>query len=110
MDINVAEMGRRIRSARKNKNVSAELLAEQIGLAVESLGHLECGARKPSLQTLYNIAIQLDVSMDYLLGRTSSTINSVVHDSALENELTPDQEKMLHELIQGMIPAIKSKV
>lgn len=50
MDINIVIMGQRIRAARKMKHMSADALAEKIGIAAESLGHIECGSRKPSLQ------------------------------------------------------------
>ena len=72
MDINIIAMGQRIRSSRREKNISSEVLAEKIGIAVESLWHIENGARNTSLQTLCNIAEALDVSVDYLLGRSDT--------------------------------------
>ena len=110
MDMNIIVMGQRVRAARKLRNMTAEALAEKIGIAVESLGHIECGARKPSLQTLYNIALTLDVSMDYLVGRSLSPIETVVQSCLSESGLTVEQEQLLIDLMRNIIPVIKDNV
>ena len=48
-------MGQRVRAARKMKQTNSDELAEKVGVAVESIGHIECGARKPILTLLFNI-------------------------------------------------------
>ena len=110
MDINILVMGQRVRAARKIRNMTAETLAGRIGIAVESLGHIECGARKPSLQTLYNIALALDVSMDYLVGRSLSPSETAVQSCLLESGLAAEQERLLMDLTRSMIPVIKNNV
>lgn len=110
MDINILVMGQRVRAARKMRNMTAEALAEKIGIAVESLGHIECGARKPSLQTLYNIALTLDVSMDYLVGRSLSPSETAVQSCLSESGLAAEQERLLMDLTRSMIPVIKNNV
>lgn len=110
MDINILIMGQRVRTARKMRNMTAEALAEKIGIAVESLGHIECGARKPSLQTLYNIALMLDVSMDYLVGRSLTPIETVIQSCISESGLAAEQEKLLMDLTRSMILVIKNNV
>ena len=107
MDIKILVLGQRVRAARRMRNITAEILAKTIGITVESLGHIECGARKPSLQTLYNMALTLDVSMDYLVGRTLSPSETVVHSSLTESNLTAEQEKLLMDLVRSIIPVIK---
>ena len=94
MDINIIAMGQRIRSSRREKNISSEVLAEKIGIAVESLWHIENGARNTSLQTLCNIAEALDVSVDYLLGRSDSP--TPARDNLLKMAAeTDDPEELL---------------
>ena len=110
MDMNIIVMGQRVRTARKLRNMTAEALAEKIGIAVESLGHIECGARKPSLQTLYNIALTLDVSMDYLVGRVLSSSETVVQSCIAECGLAAEQERLLMDLARSMIPVIQNIV
>ena len=108
MDINIIAMGQRIRSSRREKNISSEVLAEKIGIAVESLWHIENGARNTSLQTLCNIAEALDVSVDYLLGRSDNTPSQMTTQET--PMLTEEQAKTLMELCQSMIPIIKKKI
>lgn len=49
MEISAILMGQRIRSARKAIGMSTDELDEKVGVAVESIGHTECDARKFSL-------------------------------------------------------------
>lgn len=110
MDINIVAMGQRIRSTRKEKGISSELLAEKVGIAVESLWHIENGARNTSLQTLCNIAEGLDVSIDYLVGRLNSPADAIVHACASANNLTDEQARTLLDLCESMVPIIKKKM
>ena len=109
MEISAILMGQRVRAARKMKQMNTDELAEKVGVAVESIGHIECGARKPSLTLLFNIAEVLEVSLDYLTGRTENSSDAVFHECADHNGLTPDQEQMLLELCRSMIPIIKKR-
>lgn len=110
MNISNIIMGQRIRATRKARGIKAEALAEAVGIAVESIGHIECGARKPSLETLYRIAEALDVSLDYLTGRTESSVEMMVRDCAEHHDLTSEQKQMLMELSNNMIPVIKKRL
>ena len=110
MDINIVLMGQRIRSTRKEKNISSEFLAEKVGIAVESLWHIENGARNTSLQTLCNIAEALDVSVDYLIGRLDSPTEAAVRASASTHHLNEEQTRTLLDLCESMIPIIKKKL
>ena len=108
--MDIVTMGQRIRSARKMRGMNADELAAKIGIAVESLGHIECGAKKTSLQTLLNIADVLDVSLDYLAGRCLTPTENLLKSFAEDEKLTPEQEKMLLDLAKSMIPIIKNKI
>lgn len=110
MDINAVLMGKRIRAARRSKNITSDALAEQVNIAVESLWHIENGARKTSLTTLVKIAAVLDVSLDYLVGRSDSPINTVIAPCAEAHRLTEAQTKLLLELCESMIPVIRNMV
>ena len=70
MSMDKALIGQRIRAARNLRGMKAAVLAEQIEITTESLGHIECGVRGPSLQTLIRISDVLEVSLDYLVGKT----------------------------------------
>lgn len=106
MDIDYIEVGRRIRDARRRRGMTAEILSERVGLATDSLRHIEIAASYPSLQTLFRIAAVLGVSLDYITGRTPTLTDSLV----LEYGLTPQQEDMLRDMIECLIPIITERV
>ena len=73
MEVSAIIMGQRVRAAKQAKKAKTEELAEKVNIAVESICHIECGARKPSLTLLFNITEVLEVSLDCLTGRTPTT-------------------------------------
>lgn len=75
--INYAAMGSRIRSIRKQHGLSQEKLGEICQISTAHVGHIERGTRIPSLETLYKISKELNVSLDYLFFDSQNDINSV---------------------------------
>ncbi len=61
------EIGKRIREARKSRNISQEMLAERAGISVQAVSKWECELSYPDIVTLPLIADYLQVSLDYLL-------------------------------------------
>lgn len=70
-------LGQRIRQARKDKNITQEKLAEICGLSTAHIGHIERGSRIPSLDTLFRISSELEVSVDWLLFDSAENSNNV---------------------------------
>lgn len=64
--IDYTALGGRIRLARKRKGLSQEKLGEICAISTAHVGHIERGTRIPSLETLYKISKELNVSLDYL--------------------------------------------
>ena len=60
-------IGERIRQTRKERGLTQEQLAEACGLSTSFVGHIERGTRILSVDTLYQISLQLKISTDYLL-------------------------------------------
>lgn len=85
----------RIVLERKRQNLTQEELAEKLNISQKSISKYETGARKPSFDTLTQMAKLFDVSTDYLLGVTESRKNNKV----------PFIEE--HDSSQGMAEAIK---
>ena len=75
--LNYTALGQRIRKARQNKNITQEKLGEICALSTAHIGHIERGTRVPSLDTIYKIACELDVSIDFLLFDSLDNSNSV---------------------------------
>lgn len=62
----------RIREARKAKSLTMKELGQLIGVSESAISMYETFKREPDNATLVNIAKTLDVSVDYLLGRTET--------------------------------------
>lgn len=62
--------GARLRLARERRKLNQQELAERTGLHRDMISHLEGGKRNPSVKTLKLLASGLDVTADFLLGRT----------------------------------------
>ena len=59
----------RLNKTRKERNFSAQQVAQQLNICLRSYRNYESGDREPSFATLVQIADLLDVSLDYLLCR-----------------------------------------
>ena len=66
-NINYVNLGKKIKSTRKERGYTQEKLAEICDISTGFLGHIERGTRKLSLDTLFCIATVLNVCIDYLL-------------------------------------------
>lgn len=64
----MVEFGIRLRTLRKERNMTQRVLADRLGLATSAVCSYEAGARFPSYEILIKIARIFRVSTDYLLG------------------------------------------
>ena len=62
----------RLKTAREMRGMSQGELAEKSRLPPSSVSHFEAGKRKPSFDNLRKLATALNVTTDYLLGRTAT--------------------------------------
>lgn len=63
--------GRRLKSVREKRSLSQTELAEAAGVPALMISHFETGARpSASARTLVKLANALEISIDYLLGRS----------------------------------------
>ena len=60
----------RLKEARKRRNLKQRELAEHLQITPHSYQQYEGGDRRPNFETLVALADLLEVSADYLLGRT----------------------------------------
>ena len=76
------KIGQRIRNYRKSRQLSQEELAEQVGISVTHMSHIETGNTKLSLPVFVKIAEALYIQTDELLHDvpplTRPTLNDVV--------------------------------
>ncbi len=108
MDLDFRLIGSRVKAARRAKGMTQQQLAEKLDFsAADSVGHIECGRNKPSLPTLIRIAQTLDVSLDYLTGFASAPHETLRSEIAEREALTPEQEKLLRDMIASLLPFVK---
>lgn len=62
--------GDRLRALRKEREMTGEKLAQELGLTRRTLVNYESGNREPTIAMLGEIAEFFDVSIDYLTGKT----------------------------------------
>lgn len=67
MELNLIDLGARIRQCRQTAGMTQGELAKEAGVSTSFIGHIERGSRVSSVDTLVNIANALNVSTDYLL-------------------------------------------
>jgi transcriptional regulator with XRE-family HTH domain len=60
----------RLAAARELRQLTQSQLAEKSGFAPSAINHFEQGRRSPSFDNLRRLANALNVTTDYLLGRT----------------------------------------
>lgn len=65
--LNMKECGLRIRQQRKLLKYSREEIADKLGVTAKFVSDIKLGNRGMSIQTLYNIAIILNTTSDYIL-------------------------------------------
>ena len=61
-------IGDKLNKTRKSKGLTAQQMADYLGINLRSYRAYESNDRQPSLQMLVKIADKLNVSTDYLLG------------------------------------------
>lgn len=68
MDIKFPE---RVKEVRLEKGLSCKQLADKVQVSVRTVNFWESGERECSFEMLLKLSNILDVSIDYLLGRTN---------------------------------------
>lgn len=69
------EIGDRLRTARTARGLSLRTLADRLGVSPSLISQVERGLAKPSVNTLYALSRELDVSLDELLFEGRPAVN-----------------------------------
>lgn len=64
--------GERLRQIREQRGLTQRQFAEKIGSTERGIQRYESGAREPAFRVILSILDNVDVSADYLLGRTDT--------------------------------------
>ena len=66
----MTQFSARIKSIRKERKLTQKQMAELLSTTERNYQYYEAGTREPSLETFVEIADALQVSTDYLVGRS----------------------------------------
>ena len=80
-----------LREARKERGLKQTELANKIHVSVQTISGYETGYAQPPIDILIKIADVLEVTTDYLLGRSNDI--GIIETNA---NLTPDQNELLN--------------
>lgn len=61
-------IGKRVRAARRARDMTQEQLAELANISTSFVGHIERGTRVPSLETMWKICKTMGLPMDHIMG------------------------------------------
>lgn len=87
-------VGQRIAQKRKELGLSQEGLGERLGVSRQAIYKWESGAALPEIEKLVNLSREFSVSIDWLLGEGDEA-----------RELTPDQLRMVEEIVGRYLAA-----
>lgn len=106
--MNQAQIGNRIKLCRKKKALTQEALAETVGVSPHYIYEIERGTKKMSINILEELALSLDVSIDYLVwGSQISSSGPYDELDLLINNLTPKDRIIVADILSSIIPYIK---
>lgn len=91
-------IGERIQSLRENANMSQRELADNIGMNYSVMNRIEADKRSVRDEELAKIADALEVTTDYLLGRTD---NKNVIVCASKEESTNIEKRLLKMMVEA---------
>lgn len=100
MAIDYALVGSRIHKARKDKNMTQEVLAEKLDVSVAFLSRVECGNTEISLKRVSQICEILNVTEGYILNGTSSNSKNYLYNdfSNLLKNCPPEKLKLIYDI------------
>ncbi|MED0758750.1 helix-turn-helix transcriptional regulator [Aneurinibacillus thermoaerophilus] len=98
----------RIRSIRRQKDISGTKVAEMLGISAQYYYDIEKGKRNLSAEMAARLAEIFGVTTDYLLGRTDEPNEKSDWDSKLP-ELTKKDEKDIAKDLQRIMDSLESQ-
>jgi len=102
--------GKRLLEARKKKGMSQEELAEQLGTKGPAIGRYERDEMKPSIEAAARMADILNVSLDYLVGKTDLALdNTMMKRIQLVSKLPAKEKECVYLLLDSFIDRMKLK-
>lgn len=93
-------LSQRLKSSRKAKGLTQSELAKKVNTTKGTVSNYENGYSTPSNEMLVSLANALDVSADYLLGRTNNLILKEVKNEYVNETKEMENFKKIFKLMQ----------
>lgn len=103
-------LGQQMAALRKKKGLSQADLGKAVGTSGDIIGRYERDEVKPSIEVAMKIADTLDISLDYLVGKSSSEMdkNTLKRIEEVSN-LPEDAKNQMFMVIDALIRDYKAK-
>ena len=97
-------VGRRVRSAREELQLTQEQLAERAGLHVSYVGQIERGLREPSLKSLFAVAKALNLQVAALLSEAEEKEDGLLRELRRSvGALKPPQQREVLKIVRQVV-------
>ena len=103
--------GKKIATERKQKGFSQDELAKKVGTISVTIGRYERDEIKPSIDIASKLADALNVSLDYLTGKTDIELDNSIIQRVVEIQNLPKEDKahILYAL-DGLLQNVRTKL
>ncbi len=104
------ELGQRIKALRKRRGLAQKELAAKLGVGLSVLNRYEGGVHAPPVETLIELAKELETTLDYLVAGQQPS-GPALHSKRLLDRLADLQEldEREQELVIELIDAVVAK-
>ena len=96
MELNMTELGHKLRELRLSQNLTQEQVAMLVGTSKQQISTIELGMRYPTLQQLRRFSAIFHVSTDYLLNLKQDAVLDV-------SDLTLKQRNAVQTVIDSYL-------
>ncbi|HYX08655.1 MAG TPA: RstR family transcriptional repressor [Bacteroidales bacterium] len=102
-------LGQHITTLRKDKKLSQSELGKRVGTSGDLIGRYERDEVKPSIDVIIRIADALNVSIDFLVGKTTFEINQDMLRRFQEVSSLPENaKKQIYMVMDALIRDFKT--
>jgi transcriptional regulator with XRE-family HTH domain len=103
-------LGQHIATLRKEKKLSQNELGKRAGTSGDLIGRYERDEVKPSIEVIIKIADALNVSIDYLVGKTSFKLDKELLKRIQDVSALPEEaKKQVFMVIDALIRDFRAK-
>ena len=105
------DLGQRIKTLRKKRDLSQKALAAIIGVSLSVLNRYESGIHAPAVEVLVLLGKHLETTLDFLIAGEESTSTAPLHSKRLLERLGDLQEldDREQDLVVELIDAVVAK-